>query len=88
MLTDQLGVTLTSFEAVVGYPVSAVLMYFIYLIAWWIVGAFFYHTIHQLRLINRIHTEHTPVDLPDLFGGRLERKRKYWLQAGFNITRA
>lgn len=27
------------------------------------------------------------VELPDLFGGRLERKRKYWLQAGFNITR-
>jgi hypothetical protein len=27
------------------------------------------------------------VDLTDLFGGRLERKRKYWFQAGFNITR-
>ncbi|MGB3904337.1 MAG: hypothetical protein WBB22_05395 [Anaerolineae bacterium] len=63
ILTDQLGVTLTSFEAVAGYPVSAGLMYFIYLIGWWIAGAFFYHTIHQLRLINRIHTKHTRVDL-------------------------
>lgn len=27
------------------------------------------------------------VDLINLFGGRLERKRKYWFQAGFNITR-
>lgn len=28
------------------------------------------------------------VDLTDLFGGRLKRKRKHWFQAGFNITRA
>jgi hypothetical protein len=63
ILADQLGVTLSSFEAVAGYPVSAGLMYFIYLIGWWIAGAFIYHTIHQLRLINRIHTKHTRVDL-------------------------
>jgi hypothetical protein len=28
------------------------------------------------------------VDLTELFGGRLERKGKHWLQAGFSITRA
>ena len=63
ILAEQLGVTLTSFEAVAGYPVSAGLVYFIYLIGAWVAGAFIYHTIHQLRLINRIHTRHTRVDL-------------------------
>lgn len=27
------------------------------------------------------------IELPDVFGDRLERKRKHWFQAGFNITR-
>jgi hypothetical protein len=63
VLAEQLGVTLTSFEVVAGYPVSSGLLYFIYLIGAWIAGAFIYHTIHQLRLINRIHTKHTRVDL-------------------------
>jgi hypothetical protein len=63
VLADQLGVTIASFEAVAGSPVSAGLIYFIYLIGWWIAGAFIYHTIHQLRLINSIHTRHTRVDL-------------------------
>jgi F0F1-type ATP synthase beta subunit len=27
------------------------------------------------------------IELPDLFGDRLERKRRHWFQAGFNITR-
>jgi len=27
------------------------------------------------------------IELPDLFGDRLERKRRCWFQAGFNITR-
>lgn len=63
ILMDQLGVTLTDFEAFAGYPVSARCMYVVYLVGWWVAGAFFYHTIHQLRLINLIHTEHTRVDL-------------------------
>lgn len=28
------------------------------------------------------------IELPTLFGDRLERKRRHWFQAGFNITRA
>lgn len=27
------------------------------------------------------------IDLPNVFGDRLERKRRYWFEAGFNITR-
>jgi hypothetical protein len=63
ILMDRLGVPLTDLEAVAGYPVSTGLMYVIYIVGWWIAGAFFYHTIHQLRLIDRIYTEHTRVDL-------------------------
>jgi hypothetical protein len=63
VLLDQLGLVMTDLQAVAGYPVSERLLYVIYLLGWWISGAFFYHTIHQLRLINRIHTDLTRVDL-------------------------
>lgn len=44
-------------------PVSANLFRFIYFLSWWVMGAFVYHAVHQLRLINRIYTQHTRVNL-------------------------
>ena len=62
LITDRLGAP-ASFEALAASPISAALTYCMYLIAWWIFGAFMYHTIHQLRVINRIYTRHTRVNL-------------------------
>jgi hypothetical protein len=45
------------------YPASAALLRVLYLAIWWVFGALLYHTIHQLRLINRIYTKHTRVNL-------------------------
>ena len=44
-------------------PISANLFRVIYFLGWWVFGAFMYHAIHQLRLINRIYTQHTRVNL-------------------------
>ncbi|MFN8378741.1 MAG: hypothetical protein U0452_08725 [Anaerolineae bacterium] len=33
------------------------------LIMWWTVGAFVYHTVHQLRLVSRIYSEYTHINL-------------------------
>jgi hypothetical protein len=43
--------------------VSANLFRFIYFLGWWVMGAFVYHAVHQLRQINRIYTQHTRVNL-------------------------
>jgi hypothetical protein len=50
-------------EALNPYPTSAGILRVIYLVAWWVFGAFAYHTGHQLRTINRIYSRHTQVDL-------------------------
>ena len=50
-------------EALIGHPVSMFLSRVVYLICWWFFGVFIYHTIHQLRLINRIYTQHTLINL-------------------------
>jgi uncharacterized membrane protein (DUF106 family) len=44
-------------------PVSTNLFRFIYFLGWWVLGAYLYHAVHQLRLINRIYTQHTHVNL-------------------------
>jgi hypothetical protein len=50
-------------ETSVTPSISAPLVYLIYKINWWIFGTLTYHTIHQLRLINRILTRHTRINL-------------------------
>lgn len=45
------------------YPISANLLYIIYLLCWSVFGIYVYHAIHQLRLINQIYTKHTRIDL-------------------------
>ena len=42
-------------EIFVLYPISANLMRVIYLICWILFGAFLFHTIHKLRMINQLH---------------------------------
>ena len=44
-------------------PVSTNLFRIIYFLGWWVLGAFLYHAVHQLRLINRIYTQHTRINL-------------------------
>ncbi len=44
-------------------PVSANLFRVIYILGWWVMGAFLYHAVHQLRLIHRIYTQYTRVNL-------------------------
>jgi len=53
----------SSFVALAGSPISTTLTLCIYMIVWWVVGAFIYHTVHQLRVIHLIYTRYTRVDL-------------------------
>jgi len=47
----------------ISYPISASLMRIIYLVSWILFGAFMYHTIHQLMMIDHIYIEHTDINL-------------------------
>lgn len=60
-LTETLGAPL-SISGLVGSPVTPALIYGMYVLAWWVWGAFIYHVIHQLRVINRIYTDHTCIN--------------------------
>ncbi len=53
----------SSFQGLATSPISATLVYCMYVALWWVVGAFLYHTVHQLRVIDHIYTEHTRIDL-------------------------
>jgi hypothetical protein len=53
----------SSFTALADSPVSLAFMYCLAMGVWWVFGAFVYHTIHQLRVINRIYTAHTRINL-------------------------
>jgi len=50
-------------EALGVFPISVILFRSIYMILWWIFGTLLYHTFHQLRLIDRIYTKHTHINL-------------------------
>ncbi len=50
-------------EALATFPLSANLLRIFYLICWMVFGAFLYHTLHQLRVINHIYTKYTSIDL-------------------------
>lgn len=61
---ESLWGTLSSYEALVAAsPISGALVYCIYLITWCMFGALIYHTIRQMRLINRIYTRQTRINL-------------------------
>lgn len=61
-VTESIG-EVYRLESLSGYPISSGVMRVIYLLSWWIFGAFLYHTLHQLRMINLIFTRHTRVNL-------------------------
>lgn len=50
-------------EILASFPISAYLTRFIYMVLWWVFGTLLYHTFHQLRLIGRIYTQHTRINL-------------------------
>jgi hypothetical protein len=50
-------------ETLIQFPISVTLFRILYLLTWCLFGAFMYHTIHQLRLINHIYTTYTRVNL-------------------------
>ncbi len=47
----------------VPFPVSLGVFRVVYFLGWWVFGAFLYHTVHQLQMINRIYTQNTQVNL-------------------------
>jgi hypothetical protein len=53
----------SSLEALATSPLAANLLLVVYYVGWWSFGAFAYHTLHQLQVINRIYTRHTRVSL-------------------------
>ncbi len=61
---DNLPGAQSSFEALVAdSPISAALAYFIYLVTWLFFGTLMYRTTRQMRLISRIYTRHTRINL-------------------------
>ena len=61
-LTEAIGEPYTLKE-LQTFAISANFLRFVYLLSWCIFGAFLYHTIHQLRVINTIYTRKTRVNL-------------------------
>lgn len=59
VMQDSFG----DFGGLSGFPVSRTLIYLMYVGAWWVLAAFLYHTVHQLRTINLIYTHYTRVNL-------------------------
>jgi hypothetical protein len=51
-----------SFDAVAGGPVSGVLLRVVYYGLWWVFCTLIFHTIHQLRVINRIYTNYVQIN--------------------------
>lgn len=50
-------------EELGALPVSASMVRVIYYLGFWVLGAFLYHTIHQLKMINETYTKHINVNL-------------------------
>jgi hypothetical protein len=63
LLGQSTGETESSIEALAASPLAHSLVSALFWIGWWTLGAFLYHTIHQLRVINCIYTRHTRVHL-------------------------
>jgi hypothetical protein len=61
-LTEAIGKAY-KLETLESFPVSVNFLRFVYLACWCVFGAFLYHTVHQLSVINTIYTRYTRVDL-------------------------
>jgi hypothetical protein len=69
VITSAIGIAVTeTFGAPIGIseladsPISGPVAYGMYVLAYWMWGAMIYHTIHQLRVINHIYTDHTRIN--------------------------
>jgi hypothetical protein len=61
-----LNIVMNSFSDFGGlgdFPISRTLVYLTYIGTWWVLAAFLYHTVHQLRTIDLIYTHHSRVNL-------------------------
>jgi hypothetical protein len=63
LLTEVISGKAYRLEALDPFPVSEDLLRFVYLACWWVFGTFIYHTVHQLREVYRIYTDHTQIRL-------------------------
>jgi hypothetical protein len=52
-----------TFGALAGFPLSNVMIRSMYVVVWWFIAVFLYHTVHQLRTIHLVYTQHTRVIL-------------------------
>jgi hypothetical protein len=52
-----------AFGALAGFPLSNVMIRSMYVLVWWFIALFLYHTVHQLRTIHLVYTQHTRVNL-------------------------
>ena len=57
------SMTLLQSFAVYTSPLASVVEMALWVFVWWVGGALIYHTVHQLRLVSRILTTHTRIDL-------------------------
>jgi hypothetical protein len=61
-ISERYG-TPSSFSELASFPISAGLIYGVYVLAWFVWGGLVYHTIHQLSVINHVLAEHTRISL-------------------------
>jgi hypothetical protein len=52
-----------AFDELASFPISKTFIYWMYVISWWFIAAFLYHSVHQLRTINLVYTGYTDVNL-------------------------
>jgi hypothetical protein len=62
LINETLG-TPEGFKLLADFRASSALLYGLYIVTWWVWGAFVYHTLHQLQVIHRIYTRHTRVNV-------------------------
>jgi hypothetical protein len=66
VLTERLGIVPVRYAALDDLPVFAIVYHVIDKSTALLVGPFIYHTIAQLRLVNRIYTNHARINLFDI----------------------
>jgi hypothetical protein len=62
LVNETLG-TPEGFNRLTEFPASSALLYGMYVVTWWVWGAFVFHTIHQLHLTHWVYSRHTRVNV-------------------------
>ena len=63
VLTNLFTAPPETLREVTSSPAATTVTYAMYLLTWWVVATFVYHTIHQLQTINLIYTDHTQINV-------------------------